>query len=290
MAEGKIVKAIAGYYYILAEGKIYECRARGLFKLKGKPPLVGDNVIFKIIDDKSGYIIELLDRKNQIKRPTVANVDLVCLVVSARMPEPNFIFIDRVLAMCEHESIDSIICVSKIDLDREHEYEKWTKIYSNIGYKVFYTSAKLNTGIDELKEFLLNKTMVLAGNSGVGKSSLANAIKPGLTLKVGDVSSKLKKGIHTTRHIELIEILPDSFILDTPGFNELSLNFINKYDFPSCFKEFNSYKCRFSNCLHESEPDCGVKYAVNAGEISMSRYFNYLKLLNEIVEVEREVD
>lgn len=290
MAEGKIVKATAGFYYIQCKDKLYECRARGLFKIKGESPLVGDNVIFQVIDEKSGYILEILKRKNQIRRPGVANVDLLCLVVSAKMPEPNFIYIDKVLSMCEYDGVDCLICITKIDLDEKNEYKKWSKIYSDIGYEVVYTSTRLNIGIDELKKVLMGKVTVFAGNSGVGKSSLANAIKPGLFLKVGNISAKSRRGKHTTTHVELVEVMPFSYILDTPGFNELSLNFMDKHALPSCFREFNNYSCRFSNCLHENEPGCGVKKAVADGEISMSRYLSYLKLLNEIIEEKGKAD
>ncbi|TZE83406.1 ribosome small subunit-dependent GTPase A [Calorimonas adulescens] len=289
MPEGKIIKATAGFYYVLVDGKIYECRARGLFKLKDKTPLVGDNVIIKAIDERDGYILEILDRKNRIMRPPVANVDVVVLVASAKAPEPSFLYIDRILAMCEYGGIDCIICVNKIDIDYEGEYKEWSEIYLDIGYPVFYTSAKLNIGVYELSEYLTNKISVFAGNSGVGKSSLLNAMRPGLKLNVGDISSKSKKGTHTTRHIELIKIYENSYVADTPGFNELSIDFINRYDLSSCFREFNSYECRFSNCLHQNEPGCSVKEAVNEGKIHISRYLNYLKLLGEIVKSEGEL-
>ncbi len=290
MAEGKIVKSSGGFYYIQSEGRLYECRARGLFKIKGISPLVGDNVIFSVIDEDSGYILKLLDRRNQIKRPRVVNVDLFCLVVSAKMPEPDFLYIDKVLAMCEYEGLDCFICVTKTDLDDAHEYERWSEVYSNIGYKVIYTSSKFSRGIEKLELFLSGKVTVFAGNSGVGKSSLANSISPDLHLKVGEISPKSKRGTHTTRHIELDAIMTNSYVADTPGFTELSLDYMGKYDLPLCFREFRQYSCRFSNCLHRSEPDCGVKEAAGTGNISMSRYMNYLKLLNEIIDEKGKAD
>lgn len=290
MIDGIIIKGIGGFYYVKTINGIIECRARGVFREENIIPLVGDRVRIRISnEDNSGYVEEIYPRKSQLIRPSVANTTQAIIVMSIKKPDINTWLLDRFLIMAEHENLDIIICLNKVDLDEEKTLEI-NKIYEKIGYKVINTSTKNGTGIEELKKSLYNNISVFAGPSGAGKSSLLNTISPNFKLEIGDVSTKTKRGKHTTRHVELLDLYENTFVLDSPGFSSLNIEFIEEdVDLRNYFKEIKRYgeKCRFISCLHGNEPDCDVKKQVKDGNISKERYENYLLFLEEIKNIRR---
>jgi len=288
MAKGKIIKALSGFYYVLDEGQVIQCRGRGVFRKNKITPLVGDTVIYEADHDKEGYIMEVLDRKNELQRPPIANVDQGMIVFSAK--EPNFSdrLLDRFLVILAFNQIEPLICITKMDLLDEQEQviiEKAVEAYRTIGYNVILTSSQTKEGIESLRTFLSGKTSVFAGQSGVGKSTLLNALRPDLNLKTSEISTHLGRGKHTTRHVELIAI-ENGLVADTPGFSSIELTMIEKEQLATLFPEMlmRRGKCKFRGCLHENEPQCAVKLAVEAGEIPSFRYHNYLHFLKEIKE------
>ncbi|HLR34233.1 MAG TPA: ribosome small subunit-dependent GTPase A [Tissierellales bacterium] len=291
MLEGIIIKGIGGFYYVKTDEGIYESRARGVFREEKITPLIGDRVKIRINpEDNTGYIEEIKNRESQLLRPPVANVKQAIVVMSVKKPNINYWLLDRFLLSIEHEKLNAVICINKTDLITDSEKKEIKKIYEKIGYKVIFTSTVDNAGIDELKDVLKDEVTVLAGPSGVGKSSLLNVIQPDLKLETGGISNKTKRGKHTTRHVELLELDMGGYVLDTPGFSALDLSFINKKEeLRNYFKEMKdvNYLCRFDSCLHEKEPDCEIKNRLGTGVISNSRYKNYLKFLNEIENIRR---
>ncbi|MBQ5446770.1 MAG: ribosome small subunit-dependent GTPase A [Lachnospiraceae bacterium] len=285
--QGKIIKGIAGFYYVhVVHSGIYECKAKGIFRNKNIKPLVGDNVEIQILDEaaKTGNIVNIKTRTNELIRPAVANISQALVVFAITNPMPNLNLLDRFLVMMEKHNIDTIICFNKIDLTDEEEIVKYRDIYVKAGYHVIFTSTKSGTGIEDVKRLLEGKTTAFAGPSGVGKSSLLNAIIPEANSETGAISEKIKRGKHTTRHSEIFNIGEDTFIFDTPGFSSLYVNDFEKEDLGYYFREFNRYtdKCRFTGCAHIGEPDCGVKKAVSDNQISRERYDNYLLLYEEL--------
>ncbi|MBR6396932.1 MAG: ribosome small subunit-dependent GTPase A [Lachnospiraceae bacterium] len=276
---GKIVKGIAGFYYVHAGEQVYECKARGLFRKDGIKPLVGDNVLFD-----EGLITDIDDRKNSLIRPAVANVDQALVIFASMSPEPNLNLLDRFLVMMETQEVPVIICFNKNDLVDEKVTENLTKIYKKAGYKVLSVSVKKNEGVDELKNLLMGKTTVLAGPSGVGKSSFINLVAPSAGMETGSVSEKIKRGKHTTRHSELFYVCEDTYIMDTPGFSSLYIEELDEKDLKDYFPEFKPYEdsCRFLSCIHIGERDCAVKDAVETGQIEPSRYENYKLIYEEL--------
>jgi len=291
MIEGIIVKGIGGFYYVKTELGVIECRARGIFREKNITPIVGDRVLIRLNnEDNRGYVEEIFERKTHLIRPPVANVTQSIIVMSIKEPTINFRLLDRFLVMGEYKRLNICICINKVDLAGEDEINSILDIYEKAGYKVLKTSTKTTEGIDELKSVLNNQITVFAGPSGVGKSSLLNKINPNLKLKSGEVSKKANRGKHTTRHVELFELNPNSFVLDTPGFSSLSLDFIESpEELSDYFREFKEYKyeCKFSSCLHYKEPDCEIRKQVQMGNISSQRYNTYLQLLEEIMNTRR---
>ncbi|GKX31695.1 putative ribosome biogenesis GTPase RsgA [Vallitalea longa] len=289
---GKIIKGIAGFYYIhVPEKGIFECKARGVFRNKKIKPLIGDNVEIDVFENEimKGNILEILPRKNSLVRPTVANIDQVVIVFAVENPKPNFNLLDKFLIMAEKESIDVVICFNKVDTIKDEELEDIKQIYKDTGYNVLLTSAVKDIGISPLRDILYDKTTVFAGPSGVGKSSILNLIQSVEELETGEVSEKIKRGKHTTRHATLLAFDKDSYVVDTPGFSSLYINEIEKDDLKNYFIEFKRYedKCKFYGCNHISEPNCAVKDAIENGEISKSRYESYKLLYNELKDIRR---
>lgn len=286
--QGKILKGIAGFYYVHTppENKVYECKAKGIFRKEKLKPLVGDNVEIKVLNEekKTGNIETVLKRKNQLIRPAVSNVDQALVIFAAAKPEPNLNLLDRFLITMEKQEIETIVCFNKMDEASLKVKTKLEQIYCSCGYKVLFTSALLDKGIDEIRELLSNKTTVLAGPSGVGKSSLINLIQPEANMKTGSISEKIQRGKHTTRHSELFFIDGNSYIMDTPGFSSLYIDDMEKEELKEYFLEFKEYEtqCRFKGCVHINEPSCGVKQALEQKKISKVRYNNYVLLYEEL--------
>ncbi|WP_144548969.1 ribosome small subunit-dependent GTPase A [Bacillus sp. X1(2014)] len=286
MPEGKIVKALSGFYYVLGNDKLIQCRGRGIFRKNKITPLVGDEVVFQAENDLEGYIMEVKSRKNELIRPPIANVDQAILVFSAVEPEFSTVLLDRFLVLVEFNRIEPLICITKMDLTNDDEQKmikEYREQYTAAGYKVILTSSETEAGIELLSPHVDNKISVFAGQSGVGKSSLLNVLRPDLELKTNDISSHLGRGKHTTRHVELIKI-GNGLIADTPGFSSLEFTNIEAEDLTFCFPEIQtaSENCKFRGCLHVSEPKCGVKQAVDSNEIPAYRYEHYLDFLQEI--------
>ena len=278
MINGKIIKGIGGFYYVDTEKGLYECRARGIFRKNKITPLVGDRVSISVVDEenKKGVVEEIEKRDTELVRPPIANVDKALIVFAIKNPAPNLSLLDRFIVLAEKENLEIVIVFTKVDLDADGEpLEELKSIYEVSGYKVIPVSNKLKLNIDKIKEELKENTVVFAGPSGVGKSSLLNEV---------DKNFELKTGKHTTRHAELLKLECGGMVADTPGFSSLTLDDIDESELKEYFIEFDKYDdCRFgSRCIHENEPSCAVKEAVENGEISKKRYESYIQLLNEI--------
>lgn len=289
IAKGKIIKALSGFYYVKAEdGKVYQCRGRGVFRKRKISPLVGDYIEFQSDNEYEGYVLEVFARKNELIRPPISNIDQAILVFSAVEPMFSPQLLDRFLVVIEAAKIEPIICVTKIDLMSQAEAEqvnKFIELYKEIGYTIIQLSSETNEGIQHVTPLLEEKITVFAGQSGVGKSSLLNAIRPDLQLKTAEISTHLGRGKHTTRHVELIEVA-GGLVADTPGFSSLEFTDIEAVDLTSYFIEFAqaSVGCKFRGCLHLNEPGCAVKEKLANGEIAKSRYTNYETFMQEIKE------
>lgn len=289
--KGKIVKGIAGFYYVHAENKIYECKAKGVFRKDNRKPLVGDDVEMDVLDEENalGNIRELLSRRSVLIRPAVANVDQALVIFSIVRPKPNFNLLDRFLVMMEQQDIETIICFNKVDIDEEEDGCKYQDIYEKCGYRTLTVSAKQGVGIEALKELLAGRTTTVAGPSGVGKSSIVNSLQSGIVMETGQISAKIERGKHTTRHSELIYVGEDTYILDTPGFSSLGLFDLEKEDLARYYPEFAEHEkyCKFGGCSHVNEPVCGIKDAVAEGAISRVRYENYCLLYEELKNLKK---
>ena len=275
--EGIIIKGIGGQYTVDTPKGRFVCNARGLFRKKKQVPLVGDKVYIKI-DGKTGMLMEILPRLNELRRPSTANVDCVIIVLAAAQPDLHFVMLDRYLMLAEHESIEAAICVNKEDLNNNIP-ENVRVIYEPIGYPVFILSCVSGTGFDVFLNYLHNKTTVLAGPSGTGKSSIINYITKG-NHKTGSVSEKIGRGKHTTRHAELIPVIPMGYIIDTPGFSSLEPPKIPLPERAGLFKEFRPWlgQCKFRDCLHNSENGCAVKNQIGK-TINPLRYARYIEYI-----------
>lgn len=290
--QGKIMKGIAGFYYVHVAGSgVYECKAKGIFRKDGVKPLVGDNVEMEITHEKDmeGNIIRVLPRKNELVRPAVANIDQALVVFAVTKPKPHFNLLDRFLVMMETKGIPAVLCFNKADIAADPEIAGLKEVYERCGYPLLFTSAKEEENIDRLKELLRGKTTAIAGPSGVGKSSLINLLQSGVKMETGSISRKIERGKHTTRHSELIMLGGESYIMDTPGFSSLYVGDIEKEDLKYCFPEFAPCegKCRFSGCSHIHEPGCAVKEAVVEGKIHQIRYDDYVMMYRELQERKR---
>ncbi len=290
--QGKILKGIAGFYYVhVVESGVYECKAKGIFRKDKIKPLVGDNVEIEVLDEeeKTGNIIEILPRKNELIRPAVANIDQALVIFAVTEPEPHFNLLDRFLIMMERKEIPVTLCFNKKDIALDSQVEKLKEIYQSCGYPVLFCSALLEENIEEIKNQLRGKITAVAGPSGVGKSSIINRLQSGVQMETGEISKKIARGRHTTRHSELIEIEKDTFIMDTPGFSSLYVNDFEKQELKYYFREFEPYEgmCRFQGCDHVHEPGCAVKDALEQGKIHTVRYEDYLEMYKELQEKKR---
>lgn len=290
--QGRIIKGVGGFYYVQVVGSgIYECRARGIFRKEKQKPLVGDQVTIEVLDEteKLGNVAAILPRKNELIRPASANIDQALVIFSMENPKPNLLLLDRFLVMMEQQHIDTVICFNKVEQAPMEELDLLRHIYSSCGYRVLLTSAVKQEGIQLVKQQLQGKTTVVAGPSGVGKSSLTNLLQDQIHMETGEISKKLKRGRHTTRHCQLIGLDESSFLMDTPGFSALRTDGMEKAELKHFFREFRRYegKCRFQGCVHICEPDCAVTAAREAGLIYASRYRSYRELYEELKELEK---
>ncbi|MBB3110463.1 ribosome biogenesis GTPase [Paenibacillus phyllosphaerae] len=304
---GRIVKALSGYYYVVPEqmeaadqqetaDAMIQCRARGIFKKRGESPLVGDRVIYVLTENGEGMVDAILPRDSELIRPPVANIDLAVLVFSVTEPVLNLQLLDKFLVHIEHAGLPAVLCLSKSDLAEEGEetqeakdiMEAVSRIYEPIGYSIYTTSSRQQHGIEALKHRLQGHLAVFAGQSGVGKSSLLNALVPGLALETSEISSRLGRGRHTTRHVELIQV-GEGFVADTPGFSQLDFVELGIEELSSCFREMKELapQCKFRGCTHIHEPECKVLEALESGRIEPSRYEHYKLFVAEMKEKKR---
>ena len=288
---GRIIKGIAGFYYVEVGVDIYECKAKGIFRKDGQKPLVGDLCEITVLDEetKKGHVEKLLDRKNSLIRPAVANVDQALVVFAATDPVPDRNLLDRFLIMMEYQDIPSVIVFNKVDLaeltEENTEFLRdLRETYESAGYRVLIISAREDRGVDLVREALRGKVTTVAGPSGVGKSSLINKLQSDIEMETGEISRKIARGKNTTRHAQLIRIEEDTFICDTPGFSSILLTEPEKERVDDCFPEFLPYiaDCKGAECAHINEPSCAVKAALEEGKIAKSRYNNYVILYDEL--------
>lgn len=291
MEKGIIVKKFGGFYFVYKEGSVIRCTYRGKHRLEQKDVFPGDYVEFTVLDHDDGVqgVIErVLPRKNLLMRPLVANVSQLICVTSVNYPEPDYFLLDKLLVSAEVNRLQVVVCFNKKDI-APPEIEEEVRKYANIGYKVIMTSALTGEGVDDLKRLLSGHLSVFAGQSGVGKSSLLNILKPEAKMEVGEVSAKLKRGRHTTKHVELFTLENGAFIADTPGFSRIDIPPMVREELGEYFPEIRELrpKCRFNTCLHHKEPGCAVIGALETGQIDHLRYRNYITLLEEVIAKER---
>ncbi|MBR1913619.1 MAG: ribosome small subunit-dependent GTPase A [Lachnospiraceae bacterium] len=289
--EGRILKGIGGFYYVYTDEGIFQCRAKGLFRKRALKPLAGDRCTIELThtDDVEGNVTEILERKNVLDRPPVANIDQALIVFSVHSPEPAWTLMDRFLVMMERNGIHPVICVNKDDLADTCDLSDIEDIYKSTGYSLIFTSVKNGSGLDKVREVLKGRVTSVAGPSGVGKSSLINALIGEEVMVTGDVSRRLKRGRQTTRHPELLFLGEDTFIFDSPGFSAMDLPEMKESELADCFPEMRGYigGCRYSDCSHTHEPDCTIKQAVDSGDIAGRRYDSYIDIYNELREKRR---
>lgn len=284
--QGKIIKGIAGFYYVHTTIGLVECKAKGIFRKEQIKPLVGDKVVIEITDEENlkGNITEILPRKNTLIRPASANIDQALVIFAIVKPDPNYNLLDRFLITMEQQNLPAIICFNKKDIATQEEREELLRAYGGCGYDVLFVSGKLEEGLSEITDRLKGKTTVVAGPSGVGKSTIINALYPQAQMETGEISKKIERGKHTTRHAQLFALDDDTFIMDTPGFTSLNIGEMEKEELQGFYPEFEEHEknCKFGGCAHISEPVCGVKDALSEGLISKVRYDNYVLLYEEL--------
>ncbi|MGM0502841.1 MAG: ribosome small subunit-dependent GTPase A [Bacillota bacterium] len=292
MKKGRVVRTYGGYFFVydFVSEETYRCKIRGRLKQEDIEVIVGDEVEFQELDEQEGIIEGRLERKNRLFRPLIANVDQVIITNAIKEPDLHFKLLDKLLILGQAAELEIVICINKVDLLGLEKTKEKMGFYESIGYQVIYTSALEQMGIQDLEETLTDKVSVFAGPSGAGKSSLLNAIQPNLELKTDDISDKIKRGKHTTRYVKLLDLKQGGWVADTPGFSILDISFIEPRNLQHYFVEFNEYlnNCKFNSCTHSHEPQCGVKKAVEDGEVSEQRYQSYLELLEEIEEKSTE--
>lgn len=283
---GKIIKGIAGFYYVYTPLGLVECKAKGVFRKEGIKPLVGDNVSVRIIDREqmTGNIEKILERKNCVIRPASANIDQAMIIFAITKPEPNYNLLDRFLISMQQQDIPTVVCFNKADIADGSEINELKRAYEGCGCHVLFTSGKKSEGLADVRKALEGKTTVVAGPSGVGKSTIVNALYPEAKMQTGEISRKIERGKHTTRHAQLFALSDDTFIMDTPGFTSLWIKDVQKEELWNYYPEFAPFEseCRFTGCAHISEPVCGIKAAVESGRINRIRYDNYCMIYDEI--------
>lgn len=279
---GKIIKSQKELYYVDTKEKVYMAKARGNFRVKDKKPLVGDNVEIEALEENKAYITKLIERKNEIKRPNIANIDKLLVFITINNPPLNLYNLDKYLAMCEYLNISVTIMLTKIDLASSEEIKDLVDIYQNIGYEIFLIDNYNDFPKDKIMEILKGKTSAVSGASGVGKSTfLSNLIDR--EIEIGDISEKSKRGKNTTRHTEIFKLFYQTFIFDTPGFDSFDFDFLeDENDLKNTFVELRNRNCKFKDCNHINEPACRVKEDLGKGKISKSRYKNYVQLFEEL--------
>lgn len=284
--QGKIIKGIAGFYYVHTSAGLAECKAKGIFRKEQIKPLVGDMVEIELVDEEKllGNITAILPRSNVLIRPASANIDQALVIFAIVKPSPNYNLLDRFLITMERQSLPCVICFNKKDIASGKEQEELERAYAGCGYEVLFVSGLQQQGLEKIKDRLKGKTTVVAGPSGVGKSTIINALYPGANMETGEISRKIERGKHTTRHAQLFSLGEDTYIMDTPGFTSLNLTEMEKEELKEYYPEFRNYEknCRFGGCMHLSEPVCGVKEALSEGKISRVRYDNYMLLYDEL--------
>lgn len=292
MPSGLILKGIDGFYYVKTEDGIYECKARGLFRKQSVTPLPGDRVSILVvdIDKKIGYIDEILPRDMQLLRPAVANVNQLAMVISVNSPKPDLFLLDKLLVTASNKGLGAVICINKIDFSKEDEHVKICDSYNKAGYDVVLLSSTLDVGFDCLEKALVGKITVFAGQSGVGKSTILNKILNAYVMPTGEISEKINRGKHTTRHAELLELKSGGYVVDTPGFSSFELNGIEPDELQRYYPEFDIFlgKCKYSGCSHISEPGCEVKAALEKGDLDTCRYSSYIEFYNCLKEQKRK--
>jgi len=290
LPSGIILKGIGGFYYVKAEDGVYECKARGAFRKDSKIPLPGDEVILSVVDEekKKGYIEEICPRKIQLVRPAVANINQIALVVSVKSPLPDFSLLDKLLITVMQKEINAIICINKIDLDEGYK-DSIIDCYKDTGFEIVSISSVLDVGFEQLAKMLEGRITVFAGQSGVGKSTILNRILDSYVMETGNVSDKIERGKHTTRHAELLELKSGGFVVDTPGFSSFELSDIEPEHLQNYYPEFREYigLCKFVGCSHISEPGCKVKSALEDGRISKDRYARYITFYKALKDKQR---
>lgn len=287
MSLGKIIKGIGGFYYVESADIVYECKARGSFRKQKITPLVGDNVEFSVNENAENTIDAICPRKNELVRPPLANLDTLFIVSSVTDPKINTLIIDKLTAIAEHKNIEPVIVITKTDLDSS--YTKYKEIYEKSGFTVIACNNITGEGCDAVKSMLKGKISAFTGNTGVGKSSLLNALFPHLELPTGETSKKLGRGRHTTRHCELFKV-EGGYIADTPGFSSLDFERCEKIlkdDLPYCFRDFRDYlgECKFNSCSHINDKGCAVVQAVKDGIICDSRHNSYISMYNDVKDI-----
>ena len=284
---GIIIKGIGGFYYVeAADGIVYECKARGIFRKEKITPLAGDRVEITVESNNKNSIDKILERRNFFKRPPIANVDTLVIVSSVCDPRPNLLIIDRLTAVASYKNVEPIIVFTKDDLQSANEF---VKIYTNAGFKTFAVSNETGEGIEKVKSIIDGGITVFTGNSGVGKSSLINRMYPDFCLETGEISRKLGRGRHTTRHVELFKV-GSGYIADTPGFSSLDFetnDLIKKDELAFCFPDFAYYigSCRFSTCAHVNDKGCSLVEAVKSGDVERTRHESYVTMYNEVKDI-----
>lgn len=284
---GLIIKAMSGFYYVKCGDDLIECRARGLFRKQGQEVLVGDTAKVEMTDGGKGYVVDIGERKNILVRPPLANIDQLVMVISTCEPLPNLLVIDRLIAIAERKGIDPLLVFTKKDMA---DSQRYAEIYRHAGFRVAEVSNITGEGIDAVRAQLSGKISAFSGNSGVGKSSLLNCLDKRLAIPTAEISQKLGRGRHTTRHIELFPLPEGGYVADTPGFSSLDLErceVILKEDLAECFREFADYsdKCKFTGCSHTKEKGCAVLAALERGEIEPSRHASYISMWNDVKDL-----